>query len=147
MYRLVLPLKVGVCTPMFRFALSEGVECGTVGNFQCQFSVLFGCLIMQWIHITFISRKQQSSFYFNSTNEVQFPWLLNCQMPLWCPCVLSRLVVSNSATPWTVARQAPLSMGFPRQKCWSGLPFPSPGFDAPEFPKYEVGFHSSPQKV
>ena len=27
---------------------------------------------------------------------------------------------------WTVARQAPLSMGFPRQECWSGLPFPSP---------------------
>ena len=30
-------------------------------------------------------------------------------------------------TPWTVTRQAPLSMGFPRQKYWSGLPFPSPG--------------------
>ena len=26
------------------------------------------------------------------------------------------------ATPWTVTHQAPLSMGFPRQKCWSGLP-------------------------
>ena len=31
------------------------------------------------------------------------------------------------ATPWTVAYQAPLSMGFSRQECWSGLPFPSPG--------------------
>ena len=31
------------------------------------------------------------------------------------------------ATPWTVARQAPPSMGFSRQKYWSGLPFPSPG--------------------
>ena len=30
------------------------------------------------------------------------------------------------ATPWTVACQAPLSMGFPRQECWSWLPFPSP---------------------
>ena len=30
------------------------------------------------------------------------------------------------ATPWTVAHQAPLSMGFPRQEYWSGLPFPSP---------------------
>ena len=30
-------------------------------------------------------------------------------------------------TPWTVACQAPLSMGFSRQECWSGLPFPSPG--------------------
>jgi len=31
------------------------------------------------------------------------------------------------ATPWTVARQTPLSMGFPRQEYWNGLPFPSPG--------------------
>ena len=30
-------------------------------------------------------------------------------------------------TPWTVACQAPLSMGFPSQEYWSGLPFPSPG--------------------
>ena len=30
-------------------------------------------------------------------------------------------------TPWTVARQAPLSVEFPRQKYWSGLPIPSPG--------------------
>ena len=31
------------------------------------------------------------------------------------------------ATPWTVACQGPLSMGFSRQEYWSGLPFPSPG--------------------
>ena len=31
------------------------------------------------------------------------------------------------ATPWTVAHKATLSMLFPRQKYWSGLPFPSPG--------------------
>ena len=35
------------------------------------------------------------------------------------------------ATPWTVARQAPLSMGFSRQEYWSGLPFASPG-DLPD---------------
>ena len=36
-------------------------------------------------------------------------------------------VMSDSfATPWTVAHQASLSMGIPRQECWSGLPFPSP---------------------
>jgi len=29
-------------------------------------------------------------------------------------------------TPWTVDRQAPLSMGFSRQEYWSGLPFPTP---------------------
>ena len=31
------------------------------------------------------------------------------------------------ATPWTGARQAPLSMEFSRQESWSGLPFPPPG--------------------
>ena len=39
--------------------------------------------------------------------------------------MLSR--VQLSATPWTVAHQAPLSMGFPRQEYWTGLPFPLPG--------------------
>ena len=35
------------------------------------------------------------------------------------------------ATPWTVAHQAPPSMGFSRQEYWSGLPLPSPG-DLPD---------------
>ena len=35
-------------------------------------------------------------------------------------------VVSNSATPWTAAYQAPPSMGFSRQEYWSGVPLPSP---------------------
>ena len=35
--------------------------------------------------------------------------------------------VRLSATPWTVACHAPLSMEFSRQEYWSGLPFPSPG--------------------
>ena len=40
-------------------------------------------------------------------------------------CVLSH--VQLFLTPWTVALQAPLSMGFPRQEHWSRLPFPPPG--------------------
>ena len=39
--------------------------------------------------------------------------------------------MSDSATTWTVAYQAPPSMGFSRQEFWSGLPFPSPG-DLPD---------------
>ena len=43
-------------------------------------------------------------------------------------CVTVRhSVESDSATPWTVSHQAPLTMGFPRQEYWSGLPFPCPG--------------------
>ena len=41
------------------------------------------------------------------------------------------------ATPWTVAYQAPQSMGFSRQEYWSGVPFPSPG-DLPD-PGIEPG--------
>ena len=41
------------------------------------------------------------------------------------------------ATPWTVAHQAPPSMGFSRQEYWSGVPFPSPG-DLPD-PGTELG--------
>ena len=43
------------------------------------------------------------------------------------PCMLSHFSrVQPFATLWTVAHQAPLSMGFSRQEYWSGLPFPSP---------------------
>ena len=46
--------------------------------------------------------------------------------------------MSNSfAAPCTIAHQAPLSLGFPRQEYWSGLPFPSPG-DLPD-PRIEPG--------
>ena len=40
-------------------------------------------------------------------------------------------------TPWAITHQAPLSMGFPRQEYWSGLPIPSPG-DPPD-PRIEPG--------
>ena len=44
------------------------------------------------------------------------------------PCVLcAHSQVQLFVTPWTVARRAPLSMGFSRQEHWSGLPFPPPG--------------------
>ena len=58
---------------------------------------------------------------------------------LHCRCIQTTLKVKVKslsrvrllATPWTVARQAPLSVGFSRQEYWSGLPFPSPG-DLPD---------------
>ena len=45
-----------------------------------------------------------------------------------CVFVLSHFShVQLFAIVWTIAHQAPLSMGFFRQECWSGLPFPTPG--------------------
>ena len=45
---------------------------------------------------------------------------------LWHACSVPS-VMSDSATPWAVVPQAPQSMRFSRQECWSGLPFPSSG--------------------
>ena len=36
-------------------------------------------------------------------------------------------LLDHFVTPWTVAHQASLSLGFPRQEYWNGFPFPSPG--------------------
>ena len=47
------------------------------------------------------------------------------------PLVQSLSLVQLFETPWTAARQAPLSRGFPRQEYWNGLPFPPPG-DPPD---------------
>ena len=45
---------------------------------------------------------------------------------IMCICAPSLSHVWLFVTPWTVARQAPLSMGLSRKEYWSGLPFPSP---------------------
>ena len=47
----------------------------------------------------------------------------------WMLHLFSR--VQRCVTPWIVARQAPLSLGFSRQECWSGLPYSPPG-DPPD---------------
>ena len=44
-----------------------------------------------------------------------------------CCCCAVLSYIQLFSTPWTVAQQAPLSMGFPRQEYWNGLPFPAPG--------------------
>ena len=63
-------------------------------------------------------------FLGKKTSRAQLFKVPHPQIPV-CVCV-SRLVVSDSLWPhWTVARQAPVSMGFSRQEYWSGLPFPT----------------------
>ena len=58
-----------------------------------------------------------------------FGWMVRDLKTIWLgeKCVsVSCSVMSDSVTPWTVAHQASLSMGFLRQEHQSGLPFPSP---------------------
>ena len=69
----------------------------------------------------FKSNNPYVHFKSNSQNNtIHWVWI-------WRSRSVSCSVMSNSATPWTVAHQAPLSMEFSRQEDWSGLPFPSPG--------------------
>ena len=86
------------------------------------------------LYFVFIKKTDIFSFSMFSIFITGMPieWVLKKYMSVCvCVCVfvcvhartLSCSVVSNSATPWTVALQAPLSMGFPRQEYWSGLPF------------------------
>ena len=64
-------------------------------------------------------------------------------------CLLSGVCLF--ATPWTVANQALLATGFPRQEYWTGLPFPPaeifapPGIEpaSPEFPALAGGFFTT----
>ena len=58
--------------------------------------------------------------------SIMFPNLLNNLRKVKAE-VKSLSRVQLLATPWTIALQAPPSMGFSRQEYWSGLPFPSPG--------------------
>ena len=52
-------------------------------------------------------------------------------LPLGSRCVHACLVMSDSSTPWTVARQAPQSMGFSRQECGNESSCPLPGGSSP----------------
>ena len=57
-------------------------------------------------------------------------------------CSIVSVMSDSSATPWTVPCQAPLFMGFSRQKYWSGLPCPPPG-DLPD-PGIKPGSPATP---
>ena len=60
-------------------------------------------------------------------NHISNRFLLNCSGGGGGGGGLFAKSCPTLATPWTVAHQAPLSVGFSRQEYWSGLPFPSPG--------------------
>ena len=93
-------------------------------------------LLISWVWL-WVSYFTSQSLYFHlhnggncSTSSVEWN-NTNCVLrtaPVTCGA--GGLVAKSYLTlaiPWTVACQAPLSMGFSRQEYWSGLPFPSPG--------------------
>ena len=56
----------------------------------------------------------------------RWKYLISCSHLAWV-CAQSVNCVPLFATPWILACQASLPIGFSRQECWSGLPFPLPG--------------------
>ena len=86
--------------------METGVE-NTDMNIECSVNILYNKISYTSLYPT------------TATNIIMSEWVKS----------LSR--VRLFATPWTIAYQAPPSMGFSRQEYWSGLPFPSPG-DLPD---------------
>ena len=95
---------------------------------------IFQASILEWVAISF----SRGSFWLTQGSNPGFP---HCRQMLYrlshreapkhkiSVQLLSR--VRLFATQWTISHQAPLSMGFPKQEYWNGLPFPPPG-DLPD---------------
>ena len=84
-------------------------------------------------HVVIVSTVQQ--------NIYTFIYSLYIHVCLVCS-ILRCSTVSDSATPWTVACQAPLSMGFSGQEFWSGLPCPPSGGLPGDLPDPGIEFAS-----
>ena len=80
----------------------------------------------QLINIHYYYFLKMCHFYQMTNSEVL---LVKAKKLLFKMCVCAHMCalthVQLFVTPWTVANQAPLSMGFPRQEYWSGSPFPT----------------------
>ena len=113
--------QVGLLGTVFPFVVVTNTRCGSFlllwSRIPCHASDRYTPKHFTEGSDSWIFRGFLSSILWNSTSYqgLQHTAVLTCS------------VMSNSATPWTVAHQAPLSMGFSRQEYWSGLPCPPPG--------------------
>ena len=87
---------------------------------------IFQAIVLEWIAISFSRGSSRPR------DQTQVSHIVDRRFTVWATREVLMKVKSLShvqlfATPWTVAYQAPLSMGFSRQEYWSGLPFSSPG--------------------
>ena len=84
-----------------------------------------GCLCLAF------SKPQLPYLYYGAVAAATAQQMTECVCiqhspdPRWCGLVAKSCL--TAATPWNVSCQVPLSMAFPRQEYWSGLPVPSPG--------------------
>ena len=85
--------------------------------------------------VTYNSEKLSTHNFIIQRHENRYSFMQEHMLVCVCLCVYFRRilllwtsVVSDCATQWTVASQAPLSMGFSWQEYWNGLPCPSPRY-------------------
>ena len=73
-----------------------------------------------------MDRETEYTFFSEEGIQMVNKYIKRCSLVICCCCCLVTQACLILVTPWTVACQDPLSMGFPRQEYWSGLPFSSP---------------------
>ena len=93
--------------------LSMGEKSSLVSNFHLSLKLQ---LLFSWSHVWVLWKGEGSQHWNHSA------WHTCCVV-----CAQLFSCVWLFATPWTIARQAPLSMRFSRQEYWSEVPFPSLG--------------------
>ena len=115
-----------------------------IEDLSLQSSILFNCPYQEamWtsgvlLLLSHVSRVQHCVTPYTPAHQAPVPGILRARTLEWVAIFFSSAwkwkvklkLLSHVwllATPWTVAYQAPPSMGFPRQEYWSGLPLPSP---------------------
>ena len=131
----------------FNFFLVYIKFCSTKFRLSCCIFLTFLFnLIEHFFHIIILSFPKKSKFDQSILLDECNQPLMVATLPLFCYFIstlvisiyintevlsVSCSVVSDSATPWTVVHQAPLSVEFSRQEYWNGVPFLSPG-DLPD---------------
>ena len=101
---------------------------------MCVCSVTYVC-VLSYMYVCAQLHIRVCSVTYTCMRSVTYMHVLGyiymCALSYTYMCVLVCSVVSDSATPWTVAHQASPSVEFSRQEFWSRLPFPPPG-DLPD---------------
>ena len=106
----------------------RGCPAFLIGLHSSQLTVQVTWQVYNYQELHFFPEKNKA----NVIDPTWCIWGLNCIMFVQHACVLNHFsCVQFFMTLWTIAHQAPLSMGFSRREQWSGLPFPTPG-DLPD---------------
>ena len=104
----------------------ENVTIRWASIFPC--SILHTSLAYDCHHYFAIACLHFWSSRINCSSRTECTPYLLCILTILCVCAcLVAQLCGLSVTPWTVAHQALLSMGFLRQEYWSGVPFPTSG--------------------